>query len=173
MLWQRLFGYGPVWIKITSTTQILSSSAPSQRPTARRPDQEGLHTFGDDLSCKPFITPFRRPCQCHSHMSHVTKQLRGEHRHTCSHMRTHTNLFAARILFGRDVFTLLFFLTANGHITLLRGKKHLRHSTQTNDDSTHWLVKKFIMNSAVYMMNICDRFVIFLLKWAESRYCWG
>lgn len=87
MLLQRLCGYGHVWIKINSTTQLLSSSALSQPPTPRRPGHEGLHTFGDDFSCKPFITPFRRPCQQHSHK----ETERRPEAHTLMHAHAHTH----------------------------------------------------------------------------------
>lgn len=138
MLWHSLCSYGHAWIKIISTSQLKSSSALSPPPRASTRDQVVFHTFGDDFSWKPFITPFRLPCWHHSHMSQKNwEENRDTHTHTHMHVHTHTNLFAAKILFGRDVFNFLFFLTAIGHITLERKEQHLRYTQQKHMLTQH------------------------------------
>lgn len=91
MLWHRLCGYGHVWIKILSTIQLMISRVLSPPPTAKTPGQVVLHTFGDDFSCKPFITPLRMPCWHHSHMSQRNwEENRDTRTHTCARTCTRT-----------------------------------------------------------------------------------
>lgn len=119
MLWQRVCGYGHVWIKISSTTQLLSGSALSEPPPPRAPGRRGFIPLAMTSAANLSLPPSEGPVNI-TVTGHTETENRGTHTHTCTRMHTHTNLFAAWILFGRDVFSFLFFLTANSHITLLR-----------------------------------------------------
>lgn len=117
------------WQRTSTSASMSQHIKPRSHHQQETPSQTLLHTFGDDFSCSPFMTPFRMPCQHHSHMSQSSwwrqqwKRPRSRGPASLLGSHAHTNLFAPRSQFGGDVVSLFFSVTVVSHITL-GGKKH-------------------------------------------------